>query len=75
MQILQTDRGLSFWRACLSSLSNGTHGTSVLPAKQALLWKASGNRIVGSIYESEDQQWNPTDELQKKKAEYALTNP
>lgn len=75
MQILQTDRGLSFWRACLSSLSNGTHGTSVLSAKQALLWKASGNRIVVSIYESEDQQWNPTDELHKKKAEYALTNP
>lgn len=66
IQILKTDRGLSFRRDCLSSLSNGTQGTSVLSAKQALLWKASGNRIVVSIYESEDQQWNPTDEQHKK---------
>lgn len=66
IQNLRRDRGLSFWRDCLSSLSNGTQGTSVLSAKQALLWKASGNTIVVSIYESEDQQWNPTDEQHKK---------
>lgn len=66
IHIFKTDRGLSFQGNCLTSLSNGIPGTSILLAKQVSLWKAYGNGTVVSIYDSEDQQWNPPDERHKK---------